>query len=104
MKLGSNLVVGMRACPALPCPGLQAGKYAESIAEYTRAISELPDMAVYYNNRALAALKLLRCGRMRPGVRVCGGGGGCTTALQRCMRLQVCQGVLRPREHLLSTR
>ncbi|KXZ54409.1 hypothetical protein GPECTOR_5g64 [Gonium pectorale] len=38
----------------------KAGRYAEAMAEYSRAISEHPENPVYYNNRAMASLKLFR--------------------------------------------
>lgn len=38
----------------------KAGRYAEAIKEYSKAISLHPDNPTYYNNRAMACLKIFR--------------------------------------------
>ncbi|KAG2422871.1 hypothetical protein HXX76_015702 [Chlamydomonas incerta] len=38
----------------------KAGKFADALTEYSKAINEHPDNPVYYNNRAMACLKIFR--------------------------------------------
>ncbi|EFJ45649.1 hypothetical protein VOLCADRAFT_37647, partial [Volvox carteri f. nagariensis] len=38
----------------------RAGKFADAMTEYGKAINEHPDNPVYYNNRAMACLKIFR--------------------------------------------
>ncbi len=42
------------------CVCVCAGKYAEAINEYTKAISLNPTSHVYLSNRAMACIKLFR--------------------------------------------